>query len=983
MPRHAATKATLLLALLVFQPFLVATRQQLHQENGDSYVEDLRLHNLHDRPDKDRFGIQHNYFRDTAVISHDSSALATLAPASTYDAVRAPPQRKASTSAGLSPLLQARSLQDWEVESFVLLATVDGMIHARDRKTGAERWALQTDGQMVETIYHRNQSKSGNPRPLDDFLWIIEPMRDGNIYVYTSQTPDTGLQKLPVTVKQLVEDHSPWSGIEPPVVYNAEKKTELFTIDAATGEIMKYFSSRPTTVEPSSCRRIDNLGLTMEKEECGSRGTLTLGRIEYTVSIQSSDTSEHICTLRYYEWAPNNRDSDLQSQYLRTMDQRHIYSLHDGRVFGYDHAQMPSKPAFTRKFSSPVARVFDIARPLHEDSVNISLIVLPQPIEPPSPEFIENEFDTRSSQIYINSTDDGSFYALSEQLYPMVTNGARKAKIYDPDLYATVPQLKKINLKQQRSVLEGVHSVYGFKNQRTVATISGPLDPGSDTPQVVDSRVPQVTQIPAPKNNAFLHAANEHSYAMLFTLMTCLLCTFMYVNKGDLKRHLRKKMDVMVPALQQSLASAPATPITSQAPWPTDSGPNETPTRNRGDSGESGEWTMVDAKHLSEGEDAEILEAPRGPSETAEKEDSNQPEKKKTRRGKRAGQAHKKGKKGTDKESQENGTLDPAELAEKISPTAILEPDIIKVHRTTSSGLTEDDGALQIGKLKVYHNEVLGMGSHGTVVYRGSFEGKDVAVKRLLGEFFDIASQEVRLLQESDQHANVIRYYCSEHTAGFHYIALELCPASLQDVVEKPDRYPTLMGTGMNVPDTLRQITAGVRSLHELKIVHRDLKPQNILVNVPKPTRTVTNPAIRLLISDFGLCKKLDDNQSSFRATTAHAAGTSGFRAPELLVDDDQSPTAGASGESSEPAVLDTQTNRRATRAIDIFSLGCVFYYVLTRGGHPFDDGGRFMREVNIIKGKHNLDDLRKLGDYAFEADDLIRQMLSTNPKDR
>jgi serine/threonine protein kinase len=34
--------------------------------------------------------------------------------------------------------------------------------------------------------------------------------------------------------------------------------------------------------------------------------------------------------------------------------------------------------------------------------------------------------------------------------------------------------------------------------------------------------------------------------------------------------------------------------------------------------------------------------------------------------------------------------------------------------------------------------------------------------------------------------------------------------------------------------------------------------------------------------------------------------------------------------------------NRRATRAIDIFSLGCVFYYVLTRGSHPFDKNGKF-----------------------------------------
>jgi serine/threonine-protein kinase/endoribonuclease IRE1 len=80
---------------------------------------------------------------------------------------------------------------------------------------------------------------------------------------------------------------------------------------------------------------------------------------------------------------------------------------------------------------------------------------------------------------------------------------------------------------------------------------------------------------------------------------------------------------------------------------------------------------------------------------------------------------------------------------------------------------------------------------------------------------------------------------------------------------------------------------------------------------------------------------------------------------------------------------VDPQTNRRATRAIDIFSLGCVFYYVLTRGSHPFDKNGKFMREANIVKGQFDLEELSRLGDYAFEADDLIRSMLSLDPRQR
>lgn len=188
------------------------------------------------------------------------------------------------------------------------------------------------------------------------------------------------------------------------------------------------------------------------------------------------------------------------------------------------------------------------------------------------------------------------------------------------------------------------------------------------------------------------------------------------------------------------------------------------------------------------------------------------------------------------------------------------------------------------------------------------------------------------------------------------------------------------------MPSVLYQITNGISHLHSLRIVHRDLKPQNILVNMGK------NGKPRMLVSDFGLCKKLEDTQSSFGATTGRAAGTTGWRAPELLLDDD---TNG----SREAALMEPDTNsgsgsvlvrdgtepnsHRATRAIDIFSLGLVFFYVLTSGQHPFDCGDRYMREVNIRNGNFSLDPLDVLGEFAYEAKDLIASMLRRDPKHR
>lgn len=231
----------------------------------------------------------------------------------------------------------------------------------------------------------------------------------------------------------------------------------------------------------------------------------------------------------------------------------------------------------------------------------------------------------------------------------------------------------------------------------------------------------------------------------------------------------------------------------------------------------------------------------------------------------------------------------------------------------------------------------------------------------------------------------MIRYFCKEQRDTFLYIALELCPASLYDLIDQPLSFPDLV-RDLEPKRALRQITGGIRHLHKLKIVHRDIKPQNILVSTSK------HGGVRMLISDFGLCKKLDMDESSFQQTVNHAAGSFGYRAPEVLrgqVD----PNAGAGGTPSSSTVDSRHGNpsngsgtnadpaMRLTRSIDIFSLGCIFYYVLTGGEHPF--GGRYEREMNILRGKVSLERLDGLGEEALEVQDLITRMVATDPRER
>lgn len=80
-----------------------------------------------------------------------------------------------------------------------------------------------------------------------------------------------------------------------------------------------------------------------------------------------------------------------------------------------------------------------------------------------------------------------------------------------------------------------------------------------------------------------------------------------------------------------------------------------------------------------------------------------------------------------------------------------------------TSGLREvpiadgEAGSIRLGKIDVFLNRLLGRGSLGTLVYKGRYDGHDIAVKRMLKDYYELAMHEVDLLLRSDDHPNVIR----------------------------------------------------------------------------------------------------------------------------------------------------------------------------------------------------------------------------------
>jgi len=177
---------------------------------------------------------------------------------------------------------------------------------------------------------------------------------------------------------------------------------------------------------------------------------------------------------------------------------------------------------------------------------------------------------------------------------------------------------------------------------------------------------------------------------------------------------------------------------------------------------------------------------------------------------------------------------------------------------------------------------------------------REVAIKVLHKKYGGDPSFDQRFLQEARglarlDHPNIVRIYAVEKEDGTHYIVMEYFPShDLKHVLR--ERGPLSLPKALHIAS---EITRALAYAHQKNIVHRDIKPGNILVDEED----------KIKITDFGIAAVLDEPGATVAGTIM---GTPEYMSPEQ-----------AKGE-------------RVDAGSDLFSLGIVFYEMLT-GKTPYE----------------------------------------------
>jgi len=201
---------------------------------------------------------------------------------------------------------------------------------------------------------------------------------------------------------------------------------------------------------------------------------------------------------------------------------------------------------------------------------------------------------------------------------------------------------------------------------------------------------------------------------------------------------------------------------------------------------------------------------------------------------------------------------------------------------------------------------LIGRGGVGLVYLAEDTQTHEELVLKLLSPDWSRKPEAVRRFEREAErlggvrHPNIVRLLDQGHDSGRAYLAMEYLEGELlSDFIH--DRKHLDLGTFVPIA---AQILKGIGHAHSRGVMLRDIKPANIMLCERKGRANFVK------ILDFGLAKLIRDERP---VTEEHVLGTAGYLAPEVI-----------------------QGSRDVDLRVDVFSLGALFYFMLS-GRLPFE----------------------------------------------
>jgi mitogen-activated protein kinase 15 len=224
-----------------------------------------------------------------------------------------------------------------------------------------------------------------------------------------------------------------------------------------------------------------------------------------------------------------------------------------------------------------------------------------------------------------------------------------------------------------------------------------------------------------------------------------------------------------------------------------------------------------------------------------------------------------------------------------------------------------------------------GKGAYGVVFKSIDKKTKEtIALKKIFDAFQNATDaqrtyREIMLLQELNGHENIIRLLNvikAENDKDI-YLIFEFMETDLHTVIRAN------ILEDIHKEYVMYQNLKALKFIHSSDIIHRDLKPSNIFID----------SECHIKVGDFGLARSVANTKDGSSPVLTDYVATRWYRAPEILLG-----------------------STKYSKAVDIWSLGCIFAELLT--GKPLFPGTSTLNQLNKVlevTGKPNSEDIESI----------------------